>query len=429
MASKEGSSVWLRYGSLGLLVAQDTLLVLLLRHSRSRTDAGPYIASCAVATMECCKLLACFTVVLWSCGWDVAKFRVTLKREVLRPREVLKLSVPALLYLVQNNLLYFALSHLRATPYKVVYNLKILTGAVFSRTLLRQELSVRKWLALVALFCGVVVVQTAPHENSAAKTGDDDPTSSSQLTLAQTLGFAAVFSAAVTSGFCGVYQQKILQGSGDSMWARNIQMGVPSVLIGFVSVVLKDGAEVWRDGPFKNFDFVVLGVIFLQALGGLNVAVILKYADNILKGFAAAFSTVASCVLEMALFGFRPSPNFLIGAALINVAAYAYNVKQSKPAHAKVVPDGDASGSSREQQQRLLPSTHMSAPDLSAAVAVNGSASNGHSHVVGTTTTSHQRHPFAATGDPMLLENGGVRAASAASASAVYRPSPSSRVV
>ena len=314
------SSVWLRYGSLGLLVAQDTALVLLLRHSRAR-KGEPYIASCAVATMECCKLLTCFIVVLWSCGFDLSTFRLTLRREVLRPREVAKLSVPAFLYLVQNNLLYFALSHLRATPYKVVYNLKILTGAVFTRTLLNQELTSRKWFALIALFLGVVIVQTAPHEK------DDAPVEKDDLTLAQTLGFVAVFAAAVTSGFCGVYQQKILQGSGDSMWARNIQMGVPSVLIGLCSVVVKDGTEVWRDGPFKNFDRVVAGVILLQALGGLNVAFILKYADNILKGFAAAFSTVASCIFEMALFGFRPSLNFLLGAALINVAAYYYNMK------------------------------------------------------------------------------------------------------
>ena len=63
----------------------------------------------------------------------------------------------------------------------------------------------------------------------------------------------------------------------------------------------------------------------IQAVGGLNVAFILKYADNILKGFAAAFSTVASCVLEMAIMHFRPTATFLLGGALINVAAYCYN--------------------------------------------------------------------------------------------------------
>lgn len=315
-------SAWLRYGSLSVLVAQDTALVLLMRYSRSRTEIGPYIASCAVATMECIKLMTCFLVLWWSHGSSWTTFLRRLRREVLRPPEVARLSVPALLYLVQNNLLYFALSHLRATPYKVVYNLKILTSACFAVTLLRQRLGLRKWFALCVLFAGVVIVQTAPHESTNQRTLVEQ-----HSTFAQTLGFIAVVAAAITSGFCGVYQQKILQGSGGSMWARNIQMGVPSVLIGLVSVFVKDGDLVLRYGPFHNFDRVVVGVIALQAIGGLNVSVILKYADNILKGFATAFSTLASCVIEMLFFSFKPSTNFLLGAALINVAAYAYNTQ------------------------------------------------------------------------------------------------------
>jgi UDP-sugar transporter A1/2/3 len=75
----------------------------------------------------------------------------------------------------------------------------------------------------------------------------------------------------------------------------------------------------------------VWGVICLQSFGGLNVAFILRYADNILKGFAAAFSTVASCLLEVAFFGFQPSAPFLAGAVLINVAAYVYNTPGQTP--------------------------------------------------------------------------------------------------
>mmetsp|Transcript_17941 Transcript_17941/g.23374 ORF Transcript_17941/g.23374 Transcript_17941/m.23374 type:complete len:388 (-) Transcript_17941:17-1180(-) len=377
----------LRYGSLGLLIAQDTALVLLLRYSRSRTDREPYISSCAVATMECVKLIICFGVLLWSCHFDLNSFKKTLRREVLRPREVAKLSLPAFLYLIQNNLLYFALSNLRATPYKVVYNLKILTGAIFATTLLNQRLGLRRWLALVALFIGVVIVQTVPHEHSSSKVTQNITTSH------QTLGFCAVFAAAITSGFCGVYQQKILQGSGDSMWARNIQMGVPSVFIGLISVFIKDGQLVWIHGPFHNFDYIVFGVIALQAIGGLNVAVILKYADNILKGFAAAFSTLASCLLEMILFSFQPSTSFLLGAGLINLAAFFYNSRSISPPVAakiavvqdKIKPSANAYTYDSDNKEEHK-NSHNISPHLTGSNQTSYFAPYGNKHLGGATT-------------------------------------------
>lgn len=55
-------------------------------------------------------------------------------------------------------------------------------------------------------------------------------------------------------------------------------------------------------------------MILLQAVGGLVVAVVVKYADNILKGFAASASILTSSALCMAFFDFKPTTNFIIGA-------------------------------------------------------------------------------------------------------------------
>lgn len=67
-------------------------------------------------------------------------------------------------------------------------------------------------------------------------------------------------------------------------------------------------------GYFYGFNSIVMIVILLQAVGGLVVAVVVKYADNIVKGFAASFSIITSCILTIMFFGFRPNETFLIGA-------------------------------------------------------------------------------------------------------------------
>lgn len=48
--------------------------------------------------------------------------------------------------------------------------------------------------------------------------------------------------------------------------------------------------------------------LFLQAFGGLVIATVIKYADNILKGFATSLSIILSTVISYYILAdFMPS--------------------------------------------------------------------------------------------------------------------------
>eukprot|EP00388_Colpodella_angusta_P025856 GDKK01003840.1.p1 GENE.GDKK01003840.1~~GDKK01003840.1.p1 ORF type:complete len:178 (+),score=17.68 GDKK01003840.1:32-535(+) len=118
----------------------------------------------------------------------------------------------------------------------------------------------------------------------------------------------------------------VLKNSGTSLWVRNIQMGFSSIILGLVGVYFSgDLDSVRTNGFFYGYNNIVIIVILLQAVGGLVVAVVVKYADNILKGFAASFSIVTSCILSYFMFDFHPTGTFLIGAVLVNVSMYLYS--------------------------------------------------------------------------------------------------------
>jgi UDP-sugar transporter A1/2/3 len=86
--------------------------------------------------------------------------------------------VPAVCYVLQNNLLFLALSKLDAatyqvlqlsypsitSPFQVTYQLKILTTAFFSVSILGQKLNGIKWIALVMLTTGVALEQVRLSE-------------------------------------------------------------------------------------------------------------------------------------------------------------------------------------------------------------------------------------------------------------------------
>lgn len=84
-----------------------------------------------------------------------------------------------------------------------------------------------------------------------------------------------------------------LQGSSNaSLWMRNIQLGSFSIFLGILAVILKDGAQVAQRGFYVGYTPMVWFCICLHSLGGIAVAMVVKYADNVVRHvFFASRST------------------------------------------------------------------------------------------------------------------------------------------
>lgn len=83
--------------------------------------------------------------------------------------------------------------------------------------------------------------------------------------------------------------------------------------------------QVATKGFFFGYDSVVWVIVFLQAFSGLVVAVVVKYADNILKGFATSAAIILSCIASMYFFNFQLSAQFVFGASLVILATFMYS--------------------------------------------------------------------------------------------------------
>jgi UDP-galactose transporter len=230
-----------------------------------------------------------------------------------------KLAIPAALYTFQNTLQYIAVSNLDAATFQVTYQLKILTTALFSVTMLKRSLSVKKWVSLVLLMVGVAIVQIPIGESSDdthKKAARDVQISSKVLAtghpeMNRSLGLLAVIIACSTSGLAGVYFEKVLKDSTKvTLWVRNVQMSFYSIFPAlFIGVVWKDGAEISKDGFFAGYNSIVWAAIACQAIGGLLVAVVVNYADNIAKNFATSISIILSFIASVWLFEFKITLN------------------------------------------------------------------------------------------------------------------------
>ncbi|XP_076860178.1 UDP-galactose translocator [Brachyhypopomus gauderio] len=313
----------LKYISLAVLVIQNASLILSIRYVRT-LPGDRFFTTSAVVMAEILKVFTCLIILLVQRRGNIRDFVALLYDSiVVQYWDTLKLAVPSLIYTLQNNLQYVAISNLPAATFQVTYQLKILTTALFSVLMLRKSLSRVQWLSLLLLFIGVAIVQVE-QDSSKQKEAGVSPAAQSYVK-----GLVAVVVSCLSSGFAGVYFEKILKGSSASVWLRNVQLGIFGTLLGLLGMWWSDGAAVAEKGFLFGYTSMVWGVIFNQAFGGLLVAVVVKYADNILKGFATSFSIIVSTVTSVYLFGFHVDLLFTVGAGLVIAAVYMYSLPKA----------------------------------------------------------------------------------------------------
>ena len=268
-------------------------------------------------------------------GWFFAFRRVC--NEVFSP-DCWKLSIPALLYVIQNSLQFVAISNLPVATFQVTYQMKILTTAAFSVALLRKRLSSSKWISLcfLAIGVGIVQLQTIATREVPANTHVGSAHDSAPLhihIMSPLKGFGAVTAACFTSGLAGVYFEMVLKNSKADLWVRNVQLSlfslIPAIMPLFFETHHPAHGGMWAN-MLRNFGGWAWATVAIQVLGGLITAIVIKYSDNILKGFATSLSIVLSFLASVVLFGFRITPTFVIGSSVVLVATWMYNQPPGK---------------------------------------------------------------------------------------------------
>ncbi|KAK5985616.1 UDP-galactose transporter [Trichostrongylus colubriformis] len=351
----------IKYTSLFVLVLQNTSLVLFMRYAMTG-NRPKFLKAISVFFAEIFKFVASVVLVCLQERSVVKGFTQIYDQFVHHWRDALKVLVPAVVYTIQNFLLYVAVENLPAATYMVTYQLKILTTAVFTVLVLGRKLSIQQWVSLFFLFGGVAIVQydqkmsndREKAERLAAAMADDISTTvmptiedaftklmgpATDVFNGTTLAPAALGDLTRSKrevheqnsiiGFIAVLDLMCPYGFG------TYQLALPSIFFALLFAFVKDNTEIFADGiapeaiwrrMLFGFDWAVWVTIAISAFGGLVVAVVIKFADNILKAFATSFAIVLNCILAYFLFNFRPTMFFVVGACFVIGAVFVYSI-------------------------------------------------------------------------------------------------------
>ncbi|GMS77895.1 hypothetical protein PENTCL1PPCAC_70, partial [Pristionchus entomophagus] len=329
-------STSLKYLGLLLLTAQQISMPLMVRYTRNRENGDAFFTTVNVLVMELMKLAACSFLLIRE-HKSIQKFAADVRDAIWGdPVETAKVCFPAVIYTLQNNLYYIALSHLDATTFCILYQLKIFTTALLMRILLNRRLSSQQWFALCLLVVGAADVEWSSSSGSEAATNSND-----------VIGLASVAAMCFTSAIAGVYLERVLKGSSVSVWMQNIRISLIGLPVSILSMCYYEWSDIQRDGPFRGWDHWVLIMTATNSLGGLLISMVIKYADNILKAYAQSMAIVGAVVGSWLLFSLVPSVFFMLGAIMVMMSiviysAFPYKEPQNEEKVGLVAADGRA---------------------------------------------------------------------------------------
>jgi len=327
-----------------VLVFTNSANVISLRVSRTHQDqhddgneTGPgYIISTAIIMAECIKILISIVLhfreymtspEIFDSDRSLSKYPLVLFEKIfVNWADTLQLAVPGGIYFFQNTILVFALSKLDSVTFQISYQLKILTTALFTVVVLKRSISLSKWIALSVLMMGVVLVQYPTEDTKSIDNGPDD-IAERKDTWGTAIGLLAVLAACFSSGFAGVYFEKVLKGVKSSLWLRNIQLALVGISLGLPSTFVNHWDDIRNHGGFfQGYNHYVWIAVLFQASSGIAVALVIKYAGNLTKCLASAVAIIVSTIVSyFVLDDITLTPQFVVGGLVVLVAVFLYN--------------------------------------------------------------------------------------------------------
>ena len=232
--------------------------------------------------------------------------------------EFLSYMLPALIYFVNNNCIFFILQAVDPTTFQLLSQMKtIFTGLLF-RVFLKRKLTAVQGLALVTLACGTACSQlpgAAHHHNH--KSAPAAPLLGAGLSLLSSL----------LSALGGVYNEALLKRRpSTSIHWQNIQMYCWGVAFNSLAAWRVDGSTLASRGVFSGLGGAAWAVVACNALNGLAISAVLKYADNIARVYAHAIAMMLTMAVSTRLFAAPLTPQLVLAVVLVGTSTLQYNL-------------------------------------------------------------------------------------------------------
>lgn len=218
--------------------------------------------------------------------------------------------VPALLYSIQNMSSLLAYQNLDPLTYNILNQTKTLSAALCCYIVLGRKQSVMQVLSLCVLLCSALIIEHILTWDKILNGGFHldglfswSDISGGTLSKHVTHGVAPVLLASFISGVAGAISQKTLQYqcSTSKQQPRNsyffsMELCVASLI--FLSInIYRSSDNITYEDLVQGWEVSTFIPIVINAIGGLLVGLVTKYAGSVRKGFSLIFGICISGIV------------------------------------------------------------------------------------------------------------------------------------
>jgi len=236
--------------------------------------------------------------------------------DIWKLKECIRLAfVPAGLYVIQNLSNLAAAERIDGLTFNVLNQTKVIFSAIFLDVLCIKRHTWKQYFGLFILFTAAAIM-TASDLKSSSNSGIDEEWK---------WGIIYAMVGASLSGLNSALIQQALQALDRNSIVLTIELAVFGIF--FLSLRAAYG-NFFNDErvpllPTKDIDWKCYFPIFTNAIGGVFVGFVTKYAGSIYKGYALAFGICISMVIR-SLTG-TMSPLIFVAIPLVIISLYIYN--------------------------------------------------------------------------------------------------------
>jgi len=240
------------------------------------------LTSMVVLASEICKIFLCSAILYFQGEFSLVYSTWNFSNSFRTA------GIPAVLYAIINVLYQVAYKNLDAVMFNFLNQTKLFWSAVFLWIFLKKPQSQEQVVALIMLTVAAVMLTLGQSDSDEEGKPPKNPL---------IYGILPVLTGSILSGIATTVSQKVLQNDNKNSYLYTTELAVWGMLTLFIFMLFND-EKIIEQGIFKGWTALTILPILTNAMGGIFVGLVVKYAGGVRKGFGTVAGMFLTAVLS-----------------------------------------------------------------------------------------------------------------------------------